>query len=81
MAVGNTNISFDENKFNLKLGKLHVFRNNKLSSSYSEKLGLKEFKKRKIEIVIKLGDSNKTSKVLTSDLSKDYVSMNADYRS
>ena len=81
MAVGNTNISFDENKFNLKLGKLQVFRNNKLSSSYSEKLGLKEFKKRKIEIVIKLGDSNKTSKVLTSDLSKDYVSMNADYRS
>ena len=81
MAVGNTNISFDEKKFNLKLGKLQVFRNNKLSSSYSEKLGLKEFKKRKIEIVIKLGDSNKTSKVLTSDLSKDYVSMNADYRS
>ena len=38
-------------------------------------------KKRKIEMVIKLGDSNKTSKVLTSDLSKDYVSMNADYRS
>ena len=81
MAVGNTNISFDEKKFNLKLGKLQVFRNNKLSSSYSEKLGLKEFKKRKIEIVIKLGDSSKTSKVLTSDLSKDYVSMNADYRS
>ena len=81
MAVGNTNISFDEKKFNLKLGKLQVCRNNKLSPSYSEKLGLKEFKKRKIEIVIKLGDSNKTSKVLTSDLSKDYVSMNADYRS
>ena len=81
MAVGNTNISFDEKKFNLKLGKLQVFRNNKLSPSYSEKLGLKEFKKRKIEMVIKLGDSNKTSKVLTSDLSKDYVSMNADYRS
>ena len=81
MAVGNTNISFDEKKFNLKLGKLQVFRNNKVSSSYSEKLGLKEFKKRKIEIVIKLGDSSKTSKVLTSDLSKDYVSMNADYRS
>ena len=81
MAVGNTNISFDESKFNLKLGKLQVFRNNKLSSSYSEKLGLREFKKRKIEIVIKLGDSNKISKVLTSDLSKDYVSMNADYRS
>ena len=81
MAVGNTNISFDEKKFNLKLGKLQVFRNNKLSPSYSEKLGLKEFKKRKIDIVIKLGNSNKTSKVLTSDLSKDYVSMNADYRS
>jgi len=81
MAVGNTNISFDEKKFNLKLGKLHVFKNNKLNSNYSEKLGLKEFKKRKIDIVIKLGDSNETSKVLTSDLSKDYVSMNADYRS
>ena len=67
MAVGNTNISFDEKKFNLKLGKLQVFRNNKLSSSYSEKLGLKEFKKRKIEIVIKLGDSNKTCLLYTSD--------------
>ena len=81
MAVGNTNISFDEKKFNLKLGKLQVFKNNKLSSNYSEKLGLKEFKKRKIDIFIKLGDSNEASKVLTSDLSKDYVSMNADYRS
>ena len=81
MAVGNTDISFDEKKFNLKLGKLQVFKNNKLSSNYSEKLGLKEFKKRKIDIVVKLGDSNEASKVLTSDLSKDYVSMNADYRS
>ena len=68
-------------KFNLKLGKLQVFKNGKLGSNYSDKLGLKEFKKRKIDINIKLGDSDKISKVLTSDLSKDYVSMNADYRS
>ena len=81
MAVGNTNINFDEKKFNLKLGKLQVFKNGKLGSNYSDKLGLKEFKKRKIDINIKLGDSDKISKVLTSDLSKDYVSMNADYRS
>ena len=81
MAVGNTDIIFDEKKFNLKLGKVQVYKNGKLSSNYSEKLGLKEFKKRKIDINIKLGDSDKISKVLTSDLSKDYVSMNADYRS
>ena len=81
MAVGNTDINFDEKKFNLKLGKVQVYKNGKLSSNYSEKLGLKEFKKRKIDINIKLGDSDKISKVLTSDLSKDYVSMNADYRS
>ena len=81
MAVGNTNINFDEKKFNLKLGKLQVFKNGKLGSNYSDKLGLKEFKKKKIDINIKLGESDKISKVLTSDLSKDYVSMNADYRS
>ena len=81
MAVGNTDIIFDEKKFNLKLGKVQVYKNGKLSPSYSEKLGLKEFKKRKIDINIKLGDSDKISQVLTSDLSKDYVSMNADYRS
>ena len=81
MAVGNTDINFDEKKFNLKLGKVQVYKNGKLSSNYSEKLGLKEFKKRKIDINIKLGDSDKISQVLTSDLSKDYVSMNADYRS
>ena len=81
MAVGNTDINFDEKKFNLKLGKVQVYKNGKLSSNYSEKLGLKEFKKRKIDINIKLGDSDMISQVLTSDISKDYVSMNADYRS
>ena len=63
------------------LGNLKFIENKLTKKNKLNKYLVKEFKKRKIEIVIKLGDSNKTSKVLTSDLSKDYVSMNADYRS
>ena len=81
MAVGNTNIRFDEKKFNLKLGKLQVFRNNKLSPSYSEKLGLKEFKKRKINLELSIGKSKNSFTVIGSDLSKEYISINSDYRS
>ena len=51
------------------------------SHSYSEELGQKAFMAEEIVMDIVLGDSQEHCRIWTNDLSHDYVSINADYRS
>lgn len=80
-AAGNTNNKFHEKDVTIKIGNTKVFHKGEIHKSYKESLGKKEFKKKKISIAINLGLSKHNSKVKTSDLSHEYVSINSDYRS
>ncbi|MFT4906614.1 MAG: glutamate N-acetyltransferase/amino-acid N-acetyltransferase [Oleispira sp.] len=51
------------------------------AASYTEEAGAAIFAKPEITISIRLGRGNITERVWTTDLSHDYVSINADYRS
>ena len=80
--AGNAGVNeFDMKKLSLKIGNYPVLINGNLSLNYSEAKGKKEFRKKTINIEIKLGKSKQSALVMTSDLSPEYISINSDYRS
>ena len=82
VAAGNADVQeFDIEKLSLKIGKHPVLVNGNLSKKYKEKQGQKEFKKRKINLELSIGKSKKSFTVIGSDLTKEYISINSDYRS
>ena len=81
-AAGNAEVDeFKIENLSLKIGKYFVLKNGNLSKSYKENLGQKEFKKRKINLELSIGKSKNSFTVIGSDLSKEYISINSDYRS
>ena len=81
-AIGNVNTSVkDLSKIELRLGKILIYKNLKLNSKYNEKAAKKYLKNKNIEIYIKYNTGLFSGTVWTSDLSHEYININADYRS
>ena len=81
-AAGNADErEFDMKNLSLKIGDYPVLINGNLNPKYSEVKGKKEFRKKTINIEIKLGKSEHSALIMTSDLSPEYISINSDYRS
>lgn len=81
-AVGNSRITdLDSNKVNLWLDEVQVARNGGCAAEYREEDGVRVMAKPEIVVKIDLGRGDQEETVWTTDLSHDYVSINADYRS
>ena len=81
MAVGKSNASINPNKISLKVGKFFILREGKIYvSSHSRSID-EYLKQRQIEITVDIGLGHFDWKVLTCDFTKDYISINTDYRS
>lgn len=81
-AVGRAKISaLDIDRVDLYLGDTCLLKNGLPDPGYSEELGQAEMNKAEIRIHINLNSGNATAKIWTSDLSYDYVKINAEYRS
>ena len=81
-AVGRAEVeNLDVSGVSIRLGKLSLIENGELSTSYSERQGKQEVDKTDIEISVELGRGSHAETVWTSDLSHDYVRINAEYRS
>jgi glutamate N-acetyltransferase/amino-acid N-acetyltransferase len=72
MVLGNIDIYLDD---------VCIVKHGGRAASYTEEAGAAIFAQPEITISIRLGRGNITEKVWTTDLSHDYVSINADYRS
>ena len=82
VAAGNADVQeFDIEKLSLKIGNHPVLVNGNLDKKYKESQGKKEFKKRKINLELSIGKSKNSFTVIGSDLTKEYISINSDYRS
>ena len=80
-AVGRAEIEhLDVSGVSIRLGKLSLIENGELSASYSERQGKQQVDKTDIEISVELGRGSHAETVWTSDLSHDYVRINAEYR-
>lgn len=81
-AVGRSKIDgLSINNIDIFLNDLQVISSGEVSNDYSEASGTSEMQKPEITISVALGDAKTSESVWTTDLSYDYVKINAEYRS
>ncbi|MGM0520586.1 MAG: bifunctional glutamate N-acetyltransferase/amino-acid acetyltransferase ArgJ [Pseudomonadota bacterium] len=81
-AVGRAPVNdFDVNRVVIDLDEVRIVEDGGRAPSYNEEAGSAVMAREEITIGIKLGRGDQSATVWTSDLSHDYVSINADYRS
>ncbi|MEO0367770.1 MAG: bifunctional glutamate N-acetyltransferase/amino-acid acetyltransferase ArgJ [Pseudomonadota bacterium] len=82
MAIGKAPVdSLNIDLLDLSINGVTLLESGQPADSYTEAKGKAEFEKDEIEIQIKLNTGSASAIVWTSDLSHEYVSINADYRS
>lgn len=81
MAVGKSGEAANRDKLSIWFGPYCVARDGERADDYDEKTAAKYMKNREIVIRVSVGVGNAAATVWTCDLTHDYVSINADYRS
>ena len=81
-AVGRAKVNgLSIENINIFINDLQVIDSGQKSTAYTEELGSAEMQKSEIVIRVNLGTSDSSESVWTTDLSYDYVKINAEYRS
>lgn len=81
-AVGRAPIEdFDLGRVDIDLDDLRIVSNGERDEWYTEEDGARVMQRDELTITINLNLGDSSAEILTSDLSHDYVSINADYRS
>jgi glutamate N-acetyltransferase/amino-acid N-acetyltransferase len=81
MAIGKSGAAADRDLLSISFGDVLVAEKGWVSPNYREELGAAEMKKEEITIKVDLGLGTGTATVWTCDLTHQYISINADYRS
>lgn len=82
MAIGKTGLpGLDPAAIRVSIGDVCAFENGGIATGYTEARGAAVMANAEIHVGIDLGAGESQATVYTSDLSHDYVSINADYRS
>lgn len=83
-AIGRAPISSDQidmQKVSITINDVSIVRAGELASDYQESDGQNAFNQVDVKIEVRIAAGDQHATVWTSDLSHDYVSINADYRS
>ena len=81
-AVGRSRVKgISLENINISLNEVQIISSGEISEQYTEEAGSREMKKSEITIWINLGNFKTNESVWTTDLSYDYVKINAEYRS
>ena len=81
MAIGKSEVDINLNKLTLKFGELIIINKGKIYSQYNETDVTNYMKSSDINITVDIGTGKKNFTVYTMDLTKEYININADYRS
>ena len=81
MAIGKSGAAADRDLLSISFGDVLVAEKGWVAPSYKEELGAAEMKKQEITIKVDLGLGDGTATVWTCDLTHQYITINADYRS
>ena len=80
MAVGKSYVPIKQDLLSINICGEKVTKNGCLVINYDEKIVAKKMKEKDISIVVDLGIGKMEATVWTCDLTHDYISINADYR-
>ncbi len=81
MAVGKAGEPANRDRISIYFGDIEVARNGEVSPNYREELGANYMKNSEIAIKVDVGVGAGEATIYASDLTHDYISINADYRS
>ena len=81
MAVGKSGEPANRDRLKVKIGDFNIAKNGRVIANYDERLVAKYMKGREIVISIDVGIGKGNTRIWTSDLTHEYISINADYRS
>jgi glutamate N-acetyltransferase/amino-acid N-acetyltransferase len=81
MAVGKAGEPADRDRLAIWFGDIRVAHRGARDPSYDEAAASAVMKKQEITIRVQLGLGRARDRVLTCDLTEDYIKINADYRS
>jgi glutamate N-acetyltransferase / amino-acid N-acetyltransferase len=81
MAVGKAGEAADRDKLAIRFGDIAVAKDGEVAPTYQEAAGAAYMKRAEIEITVDVGVGEGRATVWTCDLTKEYITINADYRS
>jgi len=81
MAIGKSGVSIRQESISISINKTQITYKGALINNYNEKVVAKKMKSKNIEIDINIGSGKEHATVWTCDLTKEYIKINADYRS
>ncbi|NND89357.1 MAG: bifunctional glutamate N-acetyltransferase/amino-acid acetyltransferase ArgJ [Granulosicoccus sp.] len=82
MAIGKSGVQdLDASRITVSLGDVVAFSNAGIAEGYTEARGSAVMAQAEILVTVDLGRGDASANIYTCDLSHDYVSINADYRS
>ena len=81
MAIGKSGEPADRDKLSISFGDILVAENGWVADSYTEEAGAGYMKNAELSITVGIGVGAGTSTVWTCDLTHQYITINADYRS
>ena len=79
-AVGRSGVKLDLERLEIFLNDVCIVKNGGRADSYTEAQGQAVMSQEEIAIIVDLKDGDLSARVWTSDLSYDYVKINAEYR-
>ena len=80
-AVGKAGEAADRDRLTIWFGDILVAKDGEVAPSYREKQGAAYMKEPEIAITVDVGVGKEAATIWTCDLTKDYIAINADYRS
>jgi glutamate N-acetyltransferase/amino-acid N-acetyltransferase len=81
MAVGKSGEAADRDKIAIRFGDILVAKDGEVAPSYREAEGAGYMKRSELAITVDVGVGDAADTMWTCDLTKDYIAINADYRS
>ncbi len=81
MAVGKSGNLINQDRISISINKVKITNKGAIVRNYKEEVVAKKMKSKKIDIDIDMGIGKKAATVWTCDLTKEYIKINADYRS
>jgi glutamate N-acetyltransferase/amino-acid N-acetyltransferase len=80
MAIGKAGVPLDVNKLDVYLGDVQLMKQGQKAEAYTEAAGALVMAEEEITITVDLNAGAYETRVWTSDLSHEYVKINAEYR-
>ena len=81
MAAGKAGVPFDPERVTIRVNGVTAFAGGRRSTGYTEKVGQRAMRREPVEFAISYGRGRGAASMLFTDLSKQYVKINAEYRS